>query len=736
MEADIRSTKEREETLSGTINIGYWEWDITTNRAVYFSQEMATIFGVSWESLYELYRCEEDIFPFVHPDDLKHYINNLGVVPGPDHPRGLAHTFDYRIVRPNGDVRYVRELEYGKQEENGVVIRTYGAIQDITYYQESIRAQRESEQRYSSLFSQLPLGVQEQDWSTIKKAIEKLRSEGVVNLTEYFQSNSSLLPELVDTIKITSVNAALMKIYGNSSAEEYVGNEEDIADWWDEKWANLYLSEIVTFAGPDKIHYVELKDIHMDGSVIDIRIISSIVEGDEDTWERILTIVEDVTERKKVQKELNYQANHDSLTGLINRSEFERRAERLISTFQEGQDNHALCFMDLDQFKVINDTCGHTAGDQLLRQLSQLLQGAVRKRDTLARLGGDEFGILIEHCSLDQAQHVVSSLERVMEDFKFTWEAHTFPVGASIGLVAINELTPNLRELLRQADAACYMAKDLGRNRIHVYTPEDKELALRHGEMQWVARINHALEKDQFCLYAQLITPLDNSDHRHYEMLIRMIGDDGGVIPPGAFLPAAERYDLIGKLDYWVVENALALLAENPAFVEEIHFVSINLSGQSVPSEDFLSFIIAQLKKTGIEANKICFEITETLAISDLSAAMAFISVLKKIGCQFALDDFGSGLSSFGYLKNLPVDYLKIDGMFVKDIVDDPIDHAMVKSINDIGHIMGMKTIAEFVENNEIERMLAKIGVDYAQGYGIEMPLPFNDLIKQKIFNV
>ncbi len=735
IETDIRSTKEREQTLSGAINIGYWEWDETTKRAAYYSKEMADIMGMSLESLYELYQCEEDFFPFIHPDDLEHYINNLSVVLDPDHPRGHVHTFDYRIVRPNGVVRYVRELEYGTQEENGVVIRTYGAIQDITDYQESMRAQRESEQRYSSLFSQLPLGVQEQDWSTIKKAVDKLQSEGVENLNEYFQSKPSLLLELVETIKITSVNTALLNIYGTSSAEEFIEYEEDIADWWDEKWANLYLSEVVTLAGPDTIHYGELIETRMDGSAFEVRLITSIVEGDEDTWERILTIIEDVTERRKVQKELNYQASHDSLTGLINRSEFERRAERLISTFQEGQENHALCFMDLDQFKVINDTCGHVAGDQLLRQLSQLLQGAVRKRDTLARLGGDEFGALIEHCSLDQAQRVASSLERVMEDFKFTWEGHTFPVGASIGLVAINEFTPNLTELLRQADAACYMAKDLGRNRIHVYTPEDKELALRRGEMQWVARINHALEKDQFCLYAQLIAPLNNSDHRHYEMLLRMIDDDGDIIPPGAFLPSAERYDLIGKLDRWVIANALSLLAENPAFVEEIHFVSINLSGQSVTSEDFLDFIIAQLKETGIEANKICFEITETLAISNLSAAMTFISVLKKIGCQFALDDFGSGLSYFGYLKNLPVDYLKIDGMFVKDIVDDPIDYAMVKSINDIGHIMGMKTIAEFVENNEIERMLAEIGVDYAQGYGVEMPLPFDDLIEQTIFN-
>jgi len=723
-------------TLSSAINIGYWEWDEKTGRPIYISKEMANIFGMSQESLYEKYRCEEDLFDLIHPDDLDHYRNNLSVSLGLEHPPDRVHSFDYRIIRPDGEMRHVLELEYGNLEKDGVVTHRYGAIQDITDRQDSILAYRESEQRYSSLFSQLPLGVQEQDWSSIKKMVDKLQSEGVENIKEYLNSNPLVLRGLIKSIVVTSANDALLKIYGASSVEEYIQGEEGITDWWDKEWADLYASEIAALAGARQIHYRELEETRLDGSIFEVRLITHIVEGDEDTWKRVLTIVEDVTERREVQKKLSYQASHDSLTGLINRGEFERRAERLISTFHEGQDNHALCFMDLDQFKVVNDTCGHVAGDELLRQLSHILQGAVRKHDTLARLGGDEFGILIELCSLDQAERVAASLKRVMKDFNFTWEGHIFPVRASIGLVAINEFTPNLTELMRQADEACYMAKDLGRNRIYVYTPQDKELALRLGQMQWVERINQALKKDQFCLYAQPIVPLDNSDHRHYEMLLRMIDDDGDIILPGAFLPAAERYDLIGKLDFWVIENALALLAENPDFVEEIHFVSINLSGQSVTNEKFLDFILTQLKETGIEANKICFEITETLAITNLSAATTFIEILKEIGCHFALDDFGSGLSSFGYLKNLPVDYLKIDGMFVKDIVDDPIDRAMVKSINDVGHIMGMKTIAEFVENDEIQKKLIEIGVDYSQGYCFGKPQSFNTLIDQTIFKI
>ena len=735
IEAELKSRKERNRNLSGAINIGYLEWDETTKKTAYISRSMTDIMGMSRESLYREYQREEDFLRLIHPDDRQQYIDNHGAVLNPDRPRDGAHTFDYRIVRPDGSVRHVREIKYGVQEQDGVVIRTYCAIQDLTDYHESMRAQKESEQRYSSLFDKLPLGVQEQDWSSIKKTIDQLQSEGVENLREYLQNNHSVVREMVDSIKIASVNNALLKIYGANSAEELIDSEEDLSDWWDENWANLYLSEIATLAGPEKIHYREITESRLDGSEFEVRLITSIVKGDEDTWERILTIVEDVSERKEAQRTLNYQACHDSLTGLVNRAEFERRAMRLISTFQDGKDDHAMCFMDLDQFKVINDTCGHVAGDELLRQVSQVLQDAVRRRDTLARLGGDEFGILLEHCTLDQAQRVANSLEAAINDFKFTWEGHSFPIGASIGLVAVNEFTPNLMELMRQADAACYMAKELGRNRIHVYTLEDKELALRHGEMQWVARINRALENDEFCLYSQLILPLRDSDHRHYEMLLRMKNDDGSTIPPGAFLPAAERYDLMKKLDCWVIKNALELLAANPDFVKEIRFVSINLSGQTIASEDFLDFILAQLKQSGIEANKICFEITETLAISNLSAARTFISVLKEIGCQFALDDFGSGLSSFGYLKNLPVDYLKIDGIFVKDIVEDPIDRAMVNSINEIGQVMGMKTIAEFVENSEIEKVLAAIGVDYAQGYGVEMPLPFEDLIEQTIFN-
>lgn len=433
--------------------------------------------------------------------------------------------------------------------------------------------------------------------------------------------------------------------------------------------------------------------------------------------------------RKQSEDQLTFHASHDALTGLVNRREFERRATRLLEAVKRNKEEHALCFMDLDQFKVVNDNCGHPAGDEMLRQITSALQQVVRKSDTLSRMGGDEFSVLMEYCSLEHAYRVATSLHKVIEDFQFLWEGKSFKVGVSIGLVAITEAIPSLTELLKEADAACYMAKELGRNRIHVYNPEDIEIAHRRGEMQWVTRIGQALEEDRFLLYAQAITPLNGDSEEHYELLIRMIDETGELIPPGAFLPAAERYNLIAKIDLWVIKQAFAILVENPAFVQRVNFISINLSGQSLADPNVLDLIKNRLQESGIEGEKVCFEITETAAISNMSMAKQFISTLKQLGCWFALDDFGSGLSSFGYLKNLPVDYLKIDGMFVKDIIDDPIDHAMVKSINEIGQIMGMQTIAEFVENDAIKEKVREIGVNYAQGYGIAKPVLLADLL-------
>lgn len=393
--------------------------------------------------------------------------------------------------------------------------------------------------------------------------------------------------------------------------------------------------------------------------------------------------------------------------------------------------HHALCYLDLDQFKLVNDTCGHVAGDEFLRQVGQLLQSHVRQRDTLARLGGDEFGLLMEHCSLEEAMGVARKLSSAIAGYRFLWEDKSFHIGVSIGLVCVDETTADMSALLRAADSACYVAKDLGRNRIHIHQDDDEALATRHGEMQWAARLPRALDEDRFQLYFQPIVPVADGETgvQHFELLLRMQDETGKMVLPSVFLTAAERYRLSSRLDRWVIGTAFRWFADHQTQLTHPFVCSINLSGCSLDDVGFLEFVKAQFKLRRIPPERICFEVTETVAITNLSDAKVLIQSLKQLGCHFALDDFGSGLSSYAYLKNLPVDFLKIDGVFVKDMLQDPMDLAMVKSINEIGHVMGKHTIAEFVESEAILERLRSIGVDYAQGFGIGRPQPIDRML-------
>jgi diguanylate cyclase (GGDEF)-like protein len=446
----------------------------------------------------------------------------------------------------------------------------------------------------------------------------------------------------------------------------------------------------------------------------------------------VILVFSNVTESRRLSQELAYQATHDVLTKLPNRAEFERRLQRVLETSRTFSTENALCFLDLDRFKLVNDTSGHFAGDELLRQISELLKAHVRKRDTLARLGGDEFGLLMEHCCINEAMEVARKLTKVVADFRFFWEDKPFNIGVSIGLIAVNESAKSIDDLLNSADAACYMAKEQGRDRVHLYEVDDEELIKRHGEMQWAARLPQAIKDERLCLYYQPIATaaVISGEQAHYELLIRMKDETGNIIPPGAFLPAAERYNLSGRIDRWVIDTAFRQLIHHPEQLENLFLCAINLSGHSLSDEKFLLFIRQKLEEFPIPANKICFEITETAAIANLKRATALINELKGHGCHFALDDFGSGLSSFAYLKNLPIDFLKIDGSFVRDILHDPIDFAMVKSINEIGQAMGIQTIAEFVESEAVLKKLQAVGVDYAQGYLIGQPQPFSEWLQ------
>jgi len=439
----------------------------------------------------------------------------------------------------------------------------------------------------------------------------------------------------------------------------------------------------------------------------------------------------DVTEAREMSTRLLFQAGHDELTGLINRREFEARLEIALDNSRESGVPHAVCYFDLDQFKVVNDTCGHAAGDQLLKQIASTLAATVRKTDTIARMGGDEFVLLMEHCTVEQAQRTAQAVRKALEDITFTWSEKRFRVSASIGLVPVTSGLEKVADILSAADAACFVAKEMGRNRVHVYGPSDKELTARQGEMAWIERINRAIDDDRLELFYQPIEPAVRGERRgmHIEVLVRLREEDGRLIPPGAFLPPAERYHIVTRIDRWVVERMLRVFAEQSDFARRIETCGINLSGQSLSNDDFFEFVRDAMLKLGPQAARICFEITETAAIANIGAAETFMRELRALGCKFALDDFGSGLSSFGYLKQLPVDHLKIDGVFIRDLLTDPVDYALVRAINEVGQTLGKTTIAEFVENDQIREKLVELGVNCVQGYGVGRPRPLLELL-------
>jgi diguanylate cyclase (GGDEF)-like protein/PAS domain S-box-containing protein len=444
----------------------------------------------------------------------------------------------------------------------------------------------------------------------------------------------------------------------------------------------------------------------------------------------MVIVFHDLTEAHRMAQKASYEAAHDALTGLVNRREFERRLEQLISNAKQDDKQHALLYLDLDQFKVVNDILGHAAGDELLRDLAVLLQQHLRASDTLARLGGDEFGVLLEGCPLAQAQLIADKLRQAIRDVRFQREGRGLEVSASFGVVGIDRTSESHAAVMSAADAACYTAKDKGRNRVQAYVPDDTELAQRQGEMRWVQRITQALEENRFVLYQQTLLPLGTAPAGlHFEVLVRMIDEQGALVAPGEFIPAAERYNLMSMVDRWVLQAILADPGvEALARCGGLATCAINLSGQSLCDDHFAAFVVEQLERHPWMTDKVCFEITETAAIGNLNRALRFISILRAMGCRFSLDDFGSGLSSFKYLANLNVDYLKIDGSFIKAMSSDPAAYAIVEAINEVGHVMSIKTVAEFVEDQATLTRLETLGMDYAQGFGIAKPQPLSAL--------
>jgi diguanylate cyclase (GGDEF)-like protein/PAS domain S-box-containing protein len=683
IQRQLDDLEERNELALYSANDGLWDFDTLNNR-VYLSPRWKAMLGYD----------ENDVGPapdwrtLVHSDDMSRVQSAIR-----DHVAGKTPIFEslHRMRHATGEWRWVISRAKAKVDDKGRLLRLVGVELDITerkLYEEALFREKES--------AQITL-------QSIGDGVITTDAKGVI---DYVNPVAEALSgwRLED-----SQGRAIEEIFRAFHEETCEPLENPLA-------VAIRRTRSIKSVRPMLLIRRDGNEIYVESTASPIRDGNGSVSGG-------VLVFHDVSEARELNRRLSYHASHDVLTGLVNRREFENRMERALKSAKARETSYALCCLDLDQFKIVNDTCGHSAGDALLGQVGALLKSKVRWRDTLARLGGDEFGILLESCSLDEAMRTAEALREAVRNFKFTWEERTFRLGASIGVVPISADNADVASVLSAADSACQAAKEAGRNRVHSFEENDLDLMRRRREMQWAARINTALEEGRFELFRQTILPLQKADSgAHYELLLRMRDEAGKIVSPDNFMTAAERYGITPNIDRWVIENAFRWLVSEADEREKLTMCSINLSGQSLGDDKFLPYVIDQFHRSGLDASKICFEITETAAIASFSQANRFIQALKELGCKFALDDFGTGLSSFGYLKHFPVDYLKIDGSFVKEILHDAIDREMVRSINEIGHLTGKQTIAEFAENQEIINMLQSLGVDYAQGYGVSQP--------------
>jgi diguanylate cyclase (GGDEF)-like protein/PAS domain S-box-containing protein len=484
-------------------------------------------------------------------------------------------------------------------------------------------------------------------------------------------------------------------------------------------------------ADPGNIHRWETRKVRKDGGELWVRETARAIVSRRH-GPSVLVVSEDITESRRRSEQLAYHANHDALTGLVNRRAFEERLDHAIAVARAEHVEYALCYLDLDQFKVINDTCGHVAGDEFLRQVGRVLHSVVSKRDTLARLGGDEFGVLLERCKVEQAKRVAYAALDAVDNLFLTWDDRRFRVGISIGLVPINHGSESVESVLRAADVACYAAKEAGRNRIHVYDQSDPAPAQRHSHMDWIDRIRAGLADGHFQLSYQPIIALTNGSaaQTSFEVLLRMRGDDGAEIMPDVFLPVAERFNLSTSIDYWVVSNLLSLFERDRSRIARVDWCAINISPHSINDQDFIHFLLEKLKNSALPPDRVCFEITERSALSNVMAARDFMDSLRRLGCRFALDDFGDGWSSLAHLKHLSFDYIKIGSDVTKGMLDSATDFAILKAINDVSQAMRSKTVVEAVESEQILAALRdpSLRIDYAQGYAIQRPRPLAEL--------
>lgn len=615
----------------------------------------------------------------------------------PDHAAQLNHYYRQCVsTRRNAQFEGVRDTLKGRRwanhflspifDLNGNVVRILGTVIEITERRRAEQALAESEARLRALYDDNPANLLTLDFDGRILSINKF---GAVHVG--FEPEEML----------------------GRSCFEFMHPE-------DRPPAERVLKQIET--EPQAVHQAEFRALHRNGTLIWFSY-SARVTTDNIGRKVILVVAEDTTHAHALRDELEHQASHDWLTGLLNRRAFEQHLEKLITAVATNGTEHVLCYLDLDRFRLLNDACGHAAGDKLLRQLGTMLRAMMRPNDTLARLGGDEFGLLIENCGVAEAEPLANAICRAIEEFKFYWKEQRFHLGASIGLVAITPEAGGVAELLAAADTACYVAKEKGRQRVHIYRLDDEELPRRRQEMRWVNRIKQAMADKRLRLYAQPIqASIDTGEGEWLELLLRLEEEDGTLISAGVFLPAVERYGLVTSLDRWVVTHAFGWLAEHARQAKPLSLCTLNVSGNSLGDEMFLSFVLDEIDRTGVPADRIAFEITETAAIRDMPCAQRFIEALKTRGCRFALDDFGTGLSSFSYLKMLPVDFVKIDGSFIRNLNNDPVNITLVRAIVEVSRVMGKKTVAESVETAGVADTLRELGVDYLQGFGVGLP--------------
>jgi diguanylate cyclase (GGDEF)-like protein/PAS domain S-box-containing protein len=675
--------QQRDELVAATANDGIWDFDGESKR-INLSRRWKAMLGYDLDDDDVLL----DWYGLVHPSDMSRVQSKMK-----DHLAGKSDFFEsvHRMRHQNGDWRWMSSRAKAILDENGRLLRLLGVEVDITerkLYEEALFREKESAQI-------------------------TLQSIGDGVITTDAHGNVEYINPVAEELTGWKVDAGS----GRGIDEIFRGFHEETCEPLENPMAvAIRRNRSIKSVRPTLL-------IRKDGNELYVESTASPIRDGKGTVTGGVLVFHDVSESRELNRRLSYHASHDILTGLVNRREFENRLERALKSAKAQEASYAVCYLDLDQFKIVNDSCGHSAGDALLGQLGALLKSKIRWRDTLARLGGDEFGVLLESCSLEEAMQTAESLRVAISDYRFMWDERSFRLGVSIGVVPITSDNDDVAGLLSAADSACAAAKEAGRNRIHSFQENDIDLMRRRREMQWAARINTALEENRFELFRQTIQPLQAEEEgAHYEILLRMRDENGGIISPGLFIEAAERYAITPNIDRWVIRTAFRWLVSEADERERLSLCSINLSGQSLGDDKFLPFVTDQFRMSGLDATKICFEITETAAIASYSQANRFINALKELGCKFALDDFGTGLSSFGYLKHFPVDYLKIDGSFVKEILHDPIDREMVRSINEIGHLTGKQTIAEFAENEEIITMLRGMGIDYAQGYGVSEP--------------